>query len=220
MIITIFFVCIFLLLPAENFAVLYIYASCFYVFCSSLPLDLLWKDFGKSNLMNRKSSGLLIVLIIQKKALLHLLGCNYHPTFNHNEINSINKKFNGSALRRRGHLFDHTCATIIYEMCLLEPTATVSLFGRVILPMNKLVDFDRFWHVSLLVPFDLQVTNVRHQEKPKYPPYPLSTIELEKRASRYFRMSSALTMKVSSCLMRMRCVMLILLFVDFTKLSV
>lgn len=29
----------------------------------------------------------------------------------------------------------------------------------------------------------------------KYPPYPLSTIELEKRASRYFRMSSENTMK-------------------------
>ncbi|KAK6125542.1 hypothetical protein DH2020_040716 [Rehmannia glutinosa] len=40
-----------------------------------------------------------------------------------------------------------------------------------------------------------QVTNVRQQEKLKYPPHPLSTIELEKRASRYFRMSSEHTMK-------------------------
>ncbi|KAL3524633.1 hypothetical protein ACH5RR_013005, partial [Cinchona calisaya] len=65
----------------------------------------------------------------------------------------------------RGHLFDYTCAAIIYEMCMQEPTATV--------------------------------TNVRQQEKYKYPPYPLSTIELEKRASRYFRMSSEHTMKVA-----------------------
>ncbi|EPS73635.1 hypothetical protein M569_01118, partial [Genlisea aurea] len=65
----------------------------------------------------------------------------------------------------RGHLFDYTCATILYEMCVQEPTATV--------------------------------TSVRQQEKLKYPPYPLSTIELEKRASRYFRMSSEQTMKVA-----------------------
>ncbi|XP_073225379.1 DNA topoisomerase 3-alpha isoform X2 [Cicer arietinum] len=65
----------------------------------------------------------------------------------------------------RGHLFDYTCAVIIYEMCTEEPTATV--------------------------------TNVRQQEKLKYPPHPLSTIELEKRASRYFRMSSEHTMKVA-----------------------
>ncbi|XP_057550339.1 DNA topoisomerase 3-alpha isoform X1 [Amaranthus tricolor] len=38
---------------------------------------------------------------------------------------------------------------------------------------------------------------VKQQEKYKYPPYPLSTIELEKRASRYFRMSSEQTMKVA-----------------------
>ncbi|XP_050372374.1 DNA topoisomerase 3-alpha isoform X2 [Argentina anserina] len=65
----------------------------------------------------------------------------------------------------RGHIFDHACAVIIYEMCVEEPLATV--------------------------------TKVRLQEKPKYPPYPLNTIELEKRASRYFRMSSEHTMKVA-----------------------
>ncbi|XP_058092918.1 DNA topoisomerase 3-alpha isoform X2 [Magnolia sinica] len=65
----------------------------------------------------------------------------------------------------RGHLFDYTCAVIIYEMCVEEPTATVA--------------------------------KVRNQEKLKYPPYPLSTIELQKRASRYFRMSSEHTMKVA-----------------------
>lgn len=65
----------------------------------------------------------------------------------------------------RGHLFDYTCGVTIYEMCIQEPTATV--------------------------------TKVKQQEKLKYPPHPLSTIELEKRASRYFRMSSEQTMKVA-----------------------
>ncbi|KAM3358536.1 DNA topoisomerase 3-alpha isoform X1 [Capsicum galapagoense] len=65
----------------------------------------------------------------------------------------------------RGHLFDYSCGVIIYEMCIQEPTATV--------------------------------TKVKQQEKLKYPPHPLSTIELEKRASRYFRMSSEQTMKVA-----------------------
>ncbi|XP_012081967.1 DNA topoisomerase 3-alpha isoform X2 [Jatropha curcas] len=65
----------------------------------------------------------------------------------------------------RGHLFDYTSAVVLYEMCVQEPTATV--------------------------------TKVQQQEKNKYPPYPLSTIELEKRASRYFRMSSEHTMKVA-----------------------
>ncbi|KAG5528714.1 hypothetical protein RHGRI_029395 [Rhododendron griersonianum] len=64
----------------------------------------------------------------------------------------------------RGHMFDYTCAVIIYEMCIQEPAATVA--------------------------------KVRQQEKLKYPPHPLSTIELEKRASRYFRISSEQTMKV------------------------
>lgn len=41
------------------------------------------------------------------------------------------------------------------------------------------------------------VTKVKQQEKLKYPPHPLSTIELEKRASRYFHMSSEQTMKVA-----------------------
>ncbi|XP_072978539.1 DNA topoisomerase 3-alpha [Typha angustifolia] len=65
----------------------------------------------------------------------------------------------------RGHLFDYTCAVVIYELCVEEPTATVN--------------------------------NVKLQEKMKYPPYPLSTVELQKRASRYFRMSSEHTMKVA-----------------------
>ncbi|KAM0870274.1 hypothetical protein ACQ4PT_040115 [Festuca glaucescens] len=41
------------------------------------------------------------------------------------------------------------------------------------------------------------VHNVRNQEKLKYPPYPLSTVELQKRASRCCRMSSEHTMKVA-----------------------
>ncbi|PWA75282.1 topoisomerase 3alpha [Artemisia annua] len=65
----------------------------------------------------------------------------------------------------RGHLFDYTCAVILYEMCVQEPIATV--------------------------------TEVKPAEKLKYPPYPLNTIELGKRASRYFRMSSEQTMKIA-----------------------
>ncbi|KVI00499.1 hypothetical protein Ccrd_021255 [Cynara cardunculus var. scolymus] len=65
----------------------------------------------------------------------------------------------------RGHLFDYTCAVLLYEMCVQEPVATV--------------------------------TKVRQQERLKYPPHPLNTIELEKRASRYFRMSSEQTMKIA-----------------------
>ncbi|KAH9717269.1 DNA topoisomerase 3-alpha [Citrus sinensis] len=82
-------------------------------------------------------------------------------------INCSHKSEEGTATFSwmRGHLFDYTSAVIIYEMCVQEPTATV--------------------------------TKVRQQEKLKYPPYPLSTIELEKRASRYFRMSSEHTMKVA-----------------------
>ncbi|KAJ3673895.1 hypothetical protein LUZ60_005887 [Juncus effusus] len=41
------------------------------------------------------------------------------------------------------------------------------------------------------------VTNVKNNEKLKYPPYPLNTIELQKRASRYFRLSSEHTMKIA-----------------------
>lgn len=43
-----------------------------------------------------------------------------------------------------------------------------------------------------------QVTKVRQQEKLKKPPNPLNTIQLEQRASIYFRMSSEHTMKVST----------------------
>ncbi|KAK6923709.1 TOPRIM domain [Dillenia turbinata] len=65
----------------------------------------------------------------------------------------------------RGHLFDYSYAVILYEMCVQEPTATV--------------------------------TKVRQRQTEKRPPHPLNTIELEKRASRYFRMSSEQTMKVA-----------------------
>uniref|UniRef100_A0A2P2LI17 DNA topoisomerase n=2 Tax=Rhizophora mucronata TaxID=61149 RepID=A0A2P2LI17_RHIMU len=82
-------------------------------------------------------------------------------------INCSHKSDEGTATFNwmRGHLFDYSSAVVLYEMCVLEPTATV--------------------------------TNVRQQEKLKYPPHPLSTIELEKRASRYFHMSSEHTMKVA-----------------------
>lgn len=51
---------------------------------------------------------------------------------------------------RRGHLFEYTCAAIIYEMCVQEPTATVSLFEEILLPTNGSVHMD--W-VYLLVIF-------------------------------------------------------------------
>ncbi|PIA28480.1 hypothetical protein AQUCO_06900036v1 [Aquilegia coerulea] len=65
----------------------------------------------------------------------------------------------------RGHMFDYSCAVMIYEMCVEEPTATVI----------KVLD----------------------QQKLKNPPFPLNTVELNKRASWYFRMSSEHTMKVA-----------------------
>ncbi|CAL1379749.1 unnamed protein product [Linum trigynum] len=65
----------------------------------------------------------------------------------------------------RGHLFDYISVVTLYEMCVEEPTATV--------------------------------TKVQKQERLKHPPFPLSTVELGKRASRYFRMSSEQTMKVA-----------------------
>lgn len=80
-------------------------------------------------------------------------------------------------------------------MCVQEPTATVSYTSNLLL--------GKCWThsiVSLRVLITIQVTNVRQQEKLKYPPHPLNTIELEKRASRYFRMSSEQTMKVSKIL--------------------
>lgn len=55
-----------------------------------------------------------------------------------------------------------------------------------------------FWNFTFSYLTSDQVSKVRQQEKLKYPPHPLNTIELEKRASRYFRMSSEHTMKVCS----------------------
>ena len=81
-------------------------------------------------------------------------------------------------------------------MCVQEPTATVSDIEMCILRSLKyLVKL-----AALYIFCCIQVTNVRKQEKLKYPPHPLNTIELEKRASRYFRMSSEHTMKVSNWL--------------------
>lgn len=53
------------------------------------------------------------------------------------------------SLSRRGHLFDYTCATIIYEMCVLEPTATVSLFEDILVPENKFITVG--WFVVLMI---------------------------------------------------------------------
>eukprot|EP00897_Mesotaenium_endlicherianum_P006293 jgi/Mesen1/5692/ME000288S04901 len=70
-----------------------------------------------------------------------------------------------SANFKRGILFDRRAATIIYEICVENPTATV--------------------------------TDVSGQERKKYPPYPLNTVELTKRASRFLRLGSEHTMKVA-----------------------
>ncbi|KAM7273036.1 hypothetical protein ACFE04_027700 [Oxalis oulophora] len=93
----------------------------------------------------------------------------------------------------RGHLFDYTSAVIIYEMCVEEPIATVSQTLK--LGFLKFRATDSLNILANRVA--IQVTKVLQQEKLKYPPYPLNTIELEKRASRYFRMSSEKTMKVA-----------------------
>ncbi|KAE9449716.1 hypothetical protein C3L33_18386, partial [Rhododendron williamsianum] len=113
----------------------------------------------------------------------------------------------------RGHMFDYTCAVIIYEMCIQEPAATVSVTevarnscfttnGAVKLSLT-VPNYNHEWYwgsacSKFILIFSIhQVAKVRQQEKLKYPPHPLSTIELEKRASRYFRISSEQTMKVA-----------------------
>lgn len=83
-------------------------------------------------------------------------------------------------------------------MCVQEPTATVSKSENCVLEKNSNRNGKTSIKCSALMILDtIQVTNVpQPKERFKYPPYPLSTIELEKRASRYFRMSSEQTMKV------------------------
>ncbi|KAF5960284.1 hypothetical protein HYC85_001493 [Camellia sinensis] len=108
--------------------------------------------------------------------------------------------------RERGHMFDYTCVVIIYEMCVQEPTATpikdfysksniICTWSMILVPpeCRTMILFLKKYMVIISV----QLTKVRQQEKLKYPPHPLNTIELEKRASRYFRMSSEQTMKVA-----------------------
>ncbi|KAG5528713.1 hypothetical protein RHGRI_029395 [Rhododendron griersonianum] len=91
----------------------------------------------------------------------------------------------------RGHMFDYTCAVIIYEMCIQEPAATSYID-------TNHISASHFHVMQFILIFSIhQVAKVRQQEKLKYPPHPLSTIELEKRASRYFRISSEQTMKVA-----------------------
>lgn len=81
-------------------------------------------------------------------------------------------------------------------MCIEEPTATVSLLQSLWLVMCWIMSNFFIAHSNYCF---AQVRNVRQQEKLKYPPYPLNTLELAKRASWYFRMSAEHTMKVSYC---------------------
>ncbi|KAK6923327.1 TOPRIM domain, partial [Dillenia turbinata] len=75
-------------------------------------------------------------------------------------------------LPKRGHMFDYSYAVTLYKMCFQGPVATISHLNR-----------------------DIHVTKVQQPQLEKRPPHPLNTIELEKRASLYFRMSSEQTMK-------------------------
>lgn len=75
-------------------------------------------------------------------------------------------------------------------MCVEDPMATVS--HLLMFPSCRLVSLMSLIDKKII----FQVTDVKHKEKLKYPPYPLSTVELQKRASRFFRMSSEHTMKV------------------------
>lgn len=84
-------------------------------------------------------------------------------------------------------------------MCIQEPTATVSIREAVTRSDYGNNGLYILVGLTFTIFFPVQVTMVRQQEKLKYPPCPLSTIELEKRASRYFRMSSEHTMKVRLC---------------------
>ena len=132
------------------------------------------------------------------KALHLLVGCKM-PFRGSSDIFILEVMWHFLVLGRRGHLFDYPSAVILYEMCVEEPMATVSAFWSFLLisvvrNSNNHEPRVPFLTIDLC---SLQVQNVRNQEKLKYPPYPLSTLELQKRASRYFRMSSEHTMKVS-----------------------
>ncbi|KAL3140647.1 hypothetical protein ABBQ32_005213 [Trebouxia sp. C0010 RCD-2024] len=65
----------------------------------------------------------------------------------------------------RGRLFDHTAATLLYEMCVEEPQATV--------------------------------TKVQGKERRRQPPVPLSTLEMQKKATQSLHMPGERIMKVA-----------------------
>ena len=65
----------------------------------------------------------------------------------------------------RGRLYDHLAATVLAEMCLAQPEATV--------------------------------VDMTAAPRSKLKPYPLATVELQKRASRWLRMSSDTCMRVA-----------------------
>lgn len=98
--------------------------------CSFLHLALSLNVIGKYKHMNQKSFGQSIALTNQRKALLLLVGCKLWILLQSPFWVIVLKclKLKTFLLSRRGHLFDYTSAVIIYEMCVQEPTATVSPF--------------------------------------------------------------------------------------------
>ncbi|GAQ86760.1 DNA topoisomerase III [Klebsormidium nitens] len=93
---------------------------------------------------------------------------NYVPEdfwYIHVQYHSQEDRVSANFTWQRGHMFDHLAATVLYEMCVEQPTATVmSVDGR---------------------------------DTRKYPPHPLNTVELQKRASRYLRIGSEQVMKLA-----------------------
>ncbi len=65
----------------------------------------------------------------------------------------------------RGRLYDHACATLLYERTCRQPAA--------------------------------RVASVVGKQRPRYPPHPLSTLDMQKRATSYMRMSGERIMKIA-----------------------
>lgn len=91
----------------------------------------MWNGIGRFNRTNLKNSGRSTALTTRMKALLPSIGCKMLRIFHlkcHLSMSGCRCfKLLGFVVFRRGHMFDYTCAVIIYEMCIQEPAATVSV---------------------------------------------------------------------------------------------